>query len=238
MSVALTIARRELASFFFSPIAYVVLTIFVLVTGYFFQADFQPGRPAAMRYVFEYMVLVLVFIAPVLSMGLLSTEWDKGTIETMMTAPVAESDLVLGKFFGAMGFFVVLLVPTLAFVVLLRIFSRPEFGPLVSGYLGIVLVGAFYLSVGLFCSSLTRSQVIAAVSSAAILFLVTIVPASAANNLLLPEFWRNVIRQLVFQRYTDFSRGTIDLSHVVFFLAVTGVFLFMTIKVMESRRWK
>ncbi len=238
MTIALAIARREIASYFYSPVTYVALALFLLACGYFFWGDFRPGAPVAMRSLFDQMVWLLVFIVPVLSMGLLASEWDRGTIESMMTAPVTESEVVVGKFLGAMGFFVVLLLPTLAYVAMLAIFGRVELGPLVSGYLGIVLVGMLYVSIGLFCSSLTRLQVIAAVSSAAVLALITIVPAFAARQALLPDFWRTVVRQLVFQRYSDFSRGVIDLGHVTFFLATSAVILFLTVKVLESRRWK
>lgn len=238
MTVAYAIARREIGSFFASPMAYVAMTLFLLVCGYFFWGDFRPGAPVGMRGMFDQMLMVLVFVVPVLCMGLMASEWDKGTIETMMTAPVGEAEVVIGKFVGSLGFFLVLLAPTLLYVVALAIFGRPEIGPLFSGYLGIVLVGALYTAISLFCSSLTRSQVVAAVTSAAMLFLITIVPAYAASNVLLGNFWRQVVRQMVYQRYTDFSRGIIDLSHVTFFLAGTAVFLFLTVKVLESRRWK
>jgi ABC-2 type transport system permease protein len=156
----------------------------------------------------------------------------------MMTAPVGESDMVLGKFFGSFGFFAVLLSPTLLYVVLLRLYGRPEYGPILSGYLGILLVGALFTAIGLFCSSLTRSQVVAAVSAIAILFLVTIVPWWAASKASLPGFWRKVTDQGVFARYVDFSKGVIDMGDFVFFVATTAVFLFLTVKVLESRRWK
>lgn len=244
LAIPLAIARREIGSYFFSPVAYVALGLFLLACGYFFQSDLRPGAPVAMRSLFDQMVWLLVFIIPTLSMGLLATEWDKGTIETLMTAPVSETDVVVGKFLGSMGFFVVLLLPTLAYVALLSLFSGGgaakgiELGPLLSGYLGIVLVGGLYMSVGLLCSSLTRLQMVAAVSCAAVLSVITIVPAFAARQALLSDFWRTVVRQLVYQRYTDFSRGVIDLGHVTFFLASTAVMLFLTVKVLESRRWK
>src|SRR4051812_31683813 len=163
MNRAPTIARRELSSYFFSPIAYVALTLFLATAGFFFYRDFQPGQPAGMRTVFDWMGWVLVFIVPVLCMGLLAQEWASGTIETMMTAPVSETDLVMGKFLGALAFFGVLLAPTLLMVIALRIYSQLDLGPIFSGYLGIALVGALFVSIGLFCSSLTRSQVVAAV---------------------------------------------------------------------------
>ena len=239
MSVATVIARRELSSFFYSPIAYVAMFLFLGVAGYTFAfEDFQPGQPVAMRAIFERMVWLLVFVLPVLCMGLLAQEWATGTIETMMTAPVSESDLVVGKFLGSFAFFVFLLIPTLLYVVLLRIYGRPDYGPIISGYLGLILVGGLFVAIGLFCSSLTRSQVVAAVASAGILFLVTVVPYYASGEAALPTYMRRVTDQGVMARYVDFSKGVVDTGNLVYFLAATGVFLFLTVKVMESRRWK
>jgi len=240
MTRAAVIAKRELSSYFFSPIAYVAMALFLLATGISFFDDFQPGQPAGMRSIFEWMVWLLVFVVPVLCMGLLAQEWATGTIETLMTAPVQETDVVVGKFLGSLGFFTVLLAPTLFYVVLLRIYGRPELGPIVSGYLGILLVGALFIAIGLFCSSLTRSQVVAAVTTVAILFLITIAPwwALREGASTLSSGWRRVVDQGVYNRYVDFSKGVIDTGHVVFFLALTAVFLFLTTKVLESRRWQ
>ena len=240
MKLAPVIARRELGSYFYSPIAYVAMTLFVLATGIAFANDFRPGQVAGMRSIFEWMVWFLVFIVPVVCMGLMSQEWATGTIETLMTAPVEETDVIVGKFLGSLGFFAVLLAPTLIYVVLLLAFSTPrlDLGPIFAGYLGIILVGALFVSIGLFCSSLTRSSVVAAVAAAAILALITILPWLLSQRAAIPKFWRTVADQLVYRRYTDFSRGVIDLAHMVFFLALTGVFLFLSVKVLESRRWK
>ena len=239
MSRAPTIARRELASYFHSPIAYVAMAFFLAAAGWTFMDDFQPGKPAVMRSIFDWMVWLLVFVVPVLCMGLLAQEWSSGTIETLMTAPVGETDVVVGKFLGALAFFGVLLAPTLLYVVVLRVYSHLDLGPIFSGYLGIVLVGALFVAIALFCSSLTRSQVVAAVSAVAILFVITIAPYALQQQAsTLTTFWRQVTDQGVYNRYADFSRGVVDSGHVVFFLAATGVFLFLTTKVLESRRWK
>jgi ABC-2 type transport system permease protein len=233
------IARRELSSYFYSPIAYVVMVIFLFICGVLFFEDFQPGHVAAMRSLFEWMVFLLVFAIPVLSMGLMSQEWATGTIETLMTAPVEETDVIIGKFLGSLGFFLVLLAPTMIYVLMLVIYSPSfDFGPIFSGYLGIVLVGALFISIGLFCSSLTRSQVVAAVSAAAILFAITIVPMWLGQRTTLGWFLRGVADQMVFRRYTDFSRGVIDTGNLIFFLATTAVFLFLSVKALESRRWR
>jgi ABC-2 type transport system permease protein len=238
MSRAITIARRELLSYLFSPIAYVAMTLFLLAAGGLFRKDFEPGQPAAMRTIFEWMVWLLVAIVPLLCMGLIAQEWASGTIESLMTAPVGETDVVLGKFVGSYLLFCLLLVPTLLYVVLLRIYSKPDYGPIFSGYLGILLVGALFIAIGLFCSSLTRSQIVAAVSTTAILFAVTILPWWVGGEATLAGFWRTMADQTVFRRYTDFSKGVIDIGNLVFFISSTAVFLFLTVKVLESRRWK
>jgi ABC-2 type transport system permease protein len=238
MSRATVIARRELSSYFYSPIAYVAMFLFLIVAGFLFRQDFQPGQPAGMRSIFEQMVWLFVAIVPVLCMGLLAQEWATGTIETMMTAPVEEHEVVLGKFFGSFVFFLVLLAPTLLFVVMLRLFARPDYGPIFSGYLGLILVGGLFIAIGLFCSSLTKSQVVAAVAAAAILFVVTVVPWFAAGQATLGGWARRITDQGVMARYSDFAKGVIDTGNLVYFLAATAVFLFLTVKVLESRRWK
>ncbi len=238
MSSAHVIARRELGSYFYSPIAYVAMALFLVATGVTFFIDFQPGQPAAMRHIFDWMIWFLVLIVPILSMSLLAQEWASGTMETLMTAPIAESDVVLGKFFGSLGLLAVLLTPTLIYVVMLSIYGHPDVGPILSGYLGVILVGALFISVGLFCSSLTRSQIVAAVTSAAILALITILPYYVGSVANLPRAARITIDQAVFKRYTDFSKGVLDTGNIVFFVLATFVFLFVTVKVLESRRWK
>jgi ABC-2 type transport system permease protein len=238
MSRATVIARRELSSYFYSPIAYVAMFLFLVVAGYAFRQDFLPGQPAGMRSIFEQMVWLFVAVLPVLCMGLLAQEWATGTIETMMTAPVEEHEAVVGKFLGSFLFFLILLAPTLVYLVMLMIFGRPDYGPIFSGYLGLVLVGALFISIGLFCSSLTKSQVVAAVAAAAILFVVTFVPWFAAGKATLAGPWRTLANQGVMARYVDFSKGIIDTGNLVYFVAATFVFLFLTVKVLESRRWK
>jgi ABC-2 type transport system permease protein len=239
MNRATAIARREFNSYFYSPIAYVVIAAFLIASGFAFYQDFVPGQAAAMRSTFNWMVWFLVFVTPILSMGLLSQEWATGTIETLMTAPVTDADVVIGKFLGNLGLLVVMLLPTLIYVLLLGIYGHPDLGPIFSGYLGILLTGALFVSVGLFCSSLTRSQIVAVVLAILILCLATVVPymirASVAT---LRPFFLKLLDQAVYRRYSDFSRGVLDSGNIVFFVAATAVFLFLTTKVLESRRWK
>lgn len=238
MNRAMAIARREFNSYFFSPIAYVVIVTFLIASGFAFYQDFVPGQAAAMRSTLDWMVWFLVIIVPVLSMGLLAQEWATGTIETLMTAPVNDVDVVFGKFMGNFGLLIVMLAPTLLYVVLLTLYSRPDFGPIFSGYLGILLVGALFIAVGLFCSSMTRNQIVAVVLAILILCLATVIPYLIAQYANLRPAFRTIIDQAVYRRYSDFSRGVISTGNLVFFILATGVFLFLTVKMLESRRWK
>lgn len=238
MNRAMAIARREFSSYFYSPIAYVVIIAFLIASGAAFYRDFEPGQVAAMRSTLDWMVWFLVVIVPVLSMGLLAQEWAGGTIETLMTAPVNDADVVLGKFAGNLGLLIVMLIPTLLYVALLFVYSRPDFGPIFSGYLGIVLVGALFISVGLFCSSMTRNQIVSVVISILILSLATVVPYLMAQFANLRPWVRRAVDQAVYRRYSDFSRGVMSTGNITFFVLATAVFLFLTVKVLESRRWK
>jgi gliding motility-associated transport system permease protein len=262
MSRTWTIARRELMSYFYSPVAYVVLALFLPACAVAFWPDFRSGEIAGMRSLFEWMVWFLVFLMPLLSMGSIAKEWAAGTMESLMTAPVKDTDVVVGKFLGSFLFFLVMLAPTLLYVLLLMAYATPslDLGPIRSGYLGIILVGALFISIGLFCSSLTKDQITAAMSSAAVLFLLTIVPYFVSADTLfdifspvlkflriIPHFWSpedlreaigTLLKQFVYRRYMDFSRGIVDTGHLVFFILTTAVFLFLTVKVLESRRWK
>jgi ABC-2 type transport system permease protein len=237
MTRSLIIAKRELGSYFYSPVAYVAMTLFLLAAGYFFLDDFTPGKPVEMRHTFECMLWLMVIIIPMLGMGLIAQEWATGTIETMMTAPVNESDVVLGKFFGSLGFFVFLLLPTIFYVLLLRLYGRPDYGPILSSYLGLILVAALFISVTLMFSSMTKIQVVAAALSVTVLCLVTVLPW-AVGTFSVSASVRNILDQLVFTRYTAFTDGSIDTGNLVFFIASTAVFLFVTVKVLESNRWK
>src|SRR5205085_3062458 len=132
---------------------------------------------------------------------------------------------------GALGFVGVLLAPTLIYVVLMAAFANPrlDLGPVISGYLGMILAGSLFVAVSLFCSSLTRSQMVAAVSAFAILALLTILPYLVGAWATLGDFWRVVVNSLVYARYADFSKGVIDIGHVIFFLVTTAAFLFFTV---------
>lgn len=238
MTNTLTIARREFSSFFFSPIAYVVMCVFVLLASLMFlMTTFAPNEPATMRNLFFWLVWILVFIVPAISMRLMSEELRSGTIETLMTAPVSDTAVVLGKWLGGLGFFAVTLGLTLIYVMLLALWAEPDYGPIFTGYIGLLLVGGLYMAIGTFASVLSRNQIIAFLLTLFIILLLTVVtyfvprflPAEMASSV----YYINVNEQ-----YNDFAKGLIDTSNFVFFFSGIALFLVLAVKAIESRKWR
>jgi len=238
MKKALVLARRELAGCFFSPLAYVIGALFLLASGlWFFHRIFIPGNEASLRPLFEAMATILVFAAPLLTMRLLSEEYRSGTIETLMTSPVSDASVVIGKFLGVMAFYVTLLAGTGVYLALMAAYGQPDAGVAAMGYLGMVLLGGMFIAVGLFASALTSHQLVAALVGTAIL------AAGAIMTQLIVAYggepWNALAAKLNTMTYfRDFSRGVLDTRGVVFFLSATGLFLFLSVKALESRRWR
>ena len=237
MRSSLAIAWKEIQAYFTSPTAYIVALIFVGIVGFFFANSINTPFPEATTrgYVVP-TTFVLVFLAPALTMRLMAEEQKLGTFELLLTAPVRDWEVVLGKFIASMAFFLGTLSLTLYFVILLFWYGSPEIGPLWSAYLGLILYGATALSVGLLASSLTSNQIVAAVVGIGILFLLFFIDAGANRLEGIPATLLNHIG-LAFH-FDDFSRGVIDLGNVVYFLSATLTFLFLTVRSLESRRWK
>ena len=238
MSNVATMARRELGAYFLSPIAYLVNAIFLFTAGLAFGlGTFQPGAEASLRTLLEFwIVLILVFVLPMLTMRLMSEELRSGTIETLMTVPITDVEVVLGKFFGALVFYLILLATLLLYPIILAIFGPVDVSLLVCNYLGLLLLGAFYIAIGLFFSTCTRHQVIAVLCSAGVLAFMTFAFQPMAQ---LVEGWPRVLLQQLSIRahFHDFVRGMVDVNHLVFFLTMTCLFLFLSVKLLEMRRW-
>ncbi|MHC4234811.1 MAG: ABC transporter permease [Planctomycetota bacterium] len=234
-----TLTQRELSMFFYSPIAYVVIAVFLAVMGMFFISEnFQPGGEASLRVTFgNYLPVILVFVVPMLTMRLLSEEFRGGTIETLMTAPVSEVDVVLGKFCGTLVVYLAMLLTTLLHVILVASYGPLDVGLVLCTYVGLVLLGALYVSVGLFFSACTRNQVIAVVCSFVLLALFTFLANYLAHEQ--EGTLRVVLQHLsIMAHFQDFTRGLFDANHLMFFVTTTALFLFGSVKVLESRRWR
>ncbi len=233
-----TLTGRELSAQFFSPIAYVVIAVFLVVSGIFFGAEtFQPGGEASCRALFQVLPIILVFVLPMLTMRLMSEEYRNGTIESLMTAPVRDLEVILGKFLGSFIFFLVLLGSTLIYPLLVSVWGPLDMGLAFSSYVGLALMGALYIAVGLFFSTCTRNQVIAVLCSFVLLAILTLLADYLARSF--EGTLRVVLQQVsLLAHYQDFARGLIDTNHTLFFVTSTALFLFFAVKVLEFRRWR
>lgn len=237
---------RELRAYFFSPLAYVVLTCFLLVHGITFSAlvGFLTNPRAPMGPPMQYFFgatflfwLALVFVGPVLAMRLISEERDSGSIEVLMTAPITEGQVVAGKYLAALAFYLVLWLPTLAYVGVLARYSEIDWGPIGASYLGVLGIGALFLAIGIFASALTKKQLLAAILAFAMTFaliLVGLLETLVNGELLKAAFgYMNLL-----QHMDDFAKGIVDTRALVYYVSATLFFLFLTSRALEARKWR
>ena len=238
MRNVLHIARRELAAYFGSPVAYVVGAVYLAVMGGIFGLILVYSREATMAYLFYHGVslLFLVLVSQVLTMRLLAEEQRQGTMELLLTSPVRDWEVVLGKYLASLGVFLALVGLTLAFPLVLLRLGNPDIGPLLSGYLGYSLLGAAMLAIGVFASSVTQNQIIAAVLGIGANLILWV---SGDLGDYVGETLRPVVQYLpLFSHYTDMVRGIIDTKDLIYLLSVIVLFLFLSTRMVETRRWK
>jgi len=230
-----TIALKEFKSYLSSPMAYIVTGIFLVLTGFFFSMSPSTYSETSARGFLEAAGMLLLLLASVLTMRLLSEERKIGTIELLMTAPLRESEIIVGKFLGSLGTLVAMLALTLYYPILLMLFGDPDLGPIATGYLGLFLLGATSLAVGVFASSTSSNQIVSAVVSGGILFALWFLGAAAD---LLPKALGQVIGYLSIAYYfPDFMTGVVDTRGIVYYLSVTVLFLFLAVRSLENSRW-
>lgn len=230
------IAQKELRAYFTSPIAYVVIAAFLAVMGFLFWLIVSLSREASLRGVFANMAITLLFIAPALTMRLLAEEQRSGTIELLLTLPVRDWEVVLGKFLASLSVFAVMVALTLYYPLLLVQLGNPDPGPIVSGYVGLVLLGASFLSVGLFTSSLSGNQVVAALLGFGAMLILWLM--DVAGRVFGPPVQDIVTYMSMSDHYFDFLRGIVDTKDVVFYLGVIAGFLFLSVQTLQLRRWR
>ena len=231
------IAWKETKSYFGTPAAYVVGAMFLALTGVFFVSEITaPFAEADVREIVDWASFFIIFLAPLLTMRLLAEEQKLGTLELLLTSPVRDWEVVIGKYLASLLILAAILAATLYYVLLLYAFGSPDTGPILSGYFGLLLYGAAALAIGLLGSSLSGNQIVAAVVGIAILLMLSYVDR-------IGELVEGVVRQIVEgmsmnSHIVDFTRGVIDLSSVVYFLSLTAVFVFLAIRSLETRRWR
>ncbi|MFC2048449.1 ABC transporter permease [Chloroflexota bacterium] len=236
MKNARTIASKEFKSYLTSPMAYIVTSIFLLGTGVLFSGSPSTYYETSISGLWGlWGTLGLLLLAAVLTMRLIAEERKMGTLELLLTAPVRDSEVILGKFLGSLGILCVMLVLTLYYPILLISFGDPDMGPIATSYLGLFLLGSATLSVGIFASSLTSNQIVAAVVAGGILFALWFAEWAAG---FLPEALTKIINYISLSYYfPNFMGGIIDTRGIVYYLSITALFLFLAVRSLENSRW-
>jgi ABC-2 type transport system permease protein len=255
------IYRRELGSYFVSPIAYVVIGLFLLISGFFFynilgsmiqhslMADMRSAQMGGgaqkmdvaglvVRNFFGVVSTIILFLVPMLTMGVYSEERKRGTMELLMTSPVTEFQIVAAKFLAAFTLFLLMIVPTIIYHLILGMYSEPAppWRSIASGYLGLVLLGAVLVAIGTFISSLTESQIIAGVSTFAAFLMLWVLDFGVRDA---TTTTGEILKHLsILRHFEDFTRGVIDTTSVVFYLSMVTLGIFLTLRTLDSMRWR
>jgi ABC-2 type transport system permease protein len=255
MQNIMAIWQREMKSYFVSPIAYVVLTVFLFLSGLIFFGNLtevyqytmsmaQTGQGTqpidvpgyVTQSLFRTMTVILLFVLPMMTMALFSEEKKRGTIELLLTTPVGNFQALMGKYLASLTFLLILFAASAITLSPLFIYSRPDWGPILSGFLGLLLYGAALLALGVFISTLTENQIVAVIitfGASLVLWFVSVFAASATGVA------KEVINYLsVISHLDDFIKGVIDTSHVVYYVTFAFVGLFLAYRSLESMRWK
>ena len=228
---------KELKSYFNSPMAYIFLVIFAVINGYFFTSTFFLFDQSDMRSLFNIIPLVYLFFIPAVTMSLIAREKNLGTMEVISTLPLKDIDFVAGKFLAAFSLVLTgLLVTLIHFFTLTQVGTNVDYGAAFTGYLGLALAGAVYSSVGTFASSITDNQVVAFIIG---IFIVLVFFLMDKMLMFVPVYLTGIIQYLsVDYHLSNMSRGVIDSRNLVYFASLIGFFLFMTVRILEMRKWR
>ena len=236
MRTTVSILRREFKGYFNSPVAYFVIAIFLVMVGVFFFIPFFSQDRISMRPFFSLVPFLLVFFGPAITMRLISEERRSGTIELLITMPVRDVDVILGKFLAALGLFAVALLLTLPYAITVSRFGNLDWGPVIGGYFGLVLLGSSVLALGLLASSWTENQIVAFVIA---LFLSMFFLMVDKFIPFLPNAAAAVVEFIGFStHFQNAARGMVDSRDVIFFLSFTVLALFLSFRSLEARRWR
>lgn len=227
------IFKKEFKAYFVSPIAYIVIAIFLLITGWFFFTTFFLFGQASLRNYFNLLPFIFSFVVPAVTMRLFAEERHVGSYETLLTMPLNHVDVIMGKFLAAVGFVTAMLVPTLAYPVCISFLGDLDWGPVIGGYAGAILLGAAFSGIGLFASALTRNQIIAFIIGMAICFCLTLIDKML---IFLPTTTLDVFHYLgVGTHFENISKGIIDSRDFLYFFSLCFLGLYGTRMVLREK---
>jgi ABC-2 type transport system permease protein len=236
MSTTTTVAKREIRAYFNSPVAYIVVTVFMLIVGYLYWSQLFLEKQTELRYYFNLTPLVFTFIIPAITMRLLAEEKGSGTLEMLITMPIRDWEVVLGKFLAGMTMLLAIVGMTMFYGVTLAVLGPIDKGPMLTGYLGLLLMGGAYIAIGVMASSLTRNQIVAFILAFAISFALFIFGQIVQYA---PGWLAPVLSFLSMgNHFESLSRGVVDSRDVLFYVSVMVVSLVIATASLESRKWK
>ncbi len=259
MRNVIAIFSKEMRSYFYSPIAYVVIGVFLVISGVFFylilqnflnyslqataQAQYYRTLPPVInvnalvvRPLFQNLSVFALFVLPIITMRLYSEEKKQKTIELLMTSPITIFQTIMGKFIAALALFIIMIAPSLIYCGILDIYGSPEWGPVWTAFFGLILFGATFISLGLLMSSFTENQIIAAVSTFGLFLILWVIGWFAGRT---EGILNSVLSYLsLMDHFDDFSKGLIDSRHIVFYLSLISLGLYLTYRTVESMRWR
>jgi len=254
MSNILAIANKELRSYFSSPIAYIVIGFFAFLYGYFYVAilnafvrqslqmgQFGGGQSMSVnqqliRPLLQNVTVLVLFMLPAITMRTYAEEKRSGTIELLLTSPVTDFQIVMGKFIGATALYTIMLLVSLIHLVVLFAFGRPEWKPILTAYLGLLLFGGCFISVGLFISTLTKSQIVAFMSTFGVFLFLWVI--TWIGSMVGPTGEKLTTYLSIVDHFDDFAKGVIDTTHILYYVSVITFGLFLTAKSVDSERWR
>jgi len=235
MNNSITIFKKELKSYFTSPVAYIIMVVFLIITGWFFTSGLFVGGIVTMRSVFDIIPFILLFFIPAISMRTFSEEKKSGTIELLLTKPLSDFDIVLGKFLSTLTLAALTLLPTVVYVISLTFLGPIDIGPIISAYIGLILMAGIYIGVGIFASSMTENQVVAFIISFLIIFILFML-----NKILmfLPSPLVSTLEYISSDyHFGSISRGVIDTKDIIYYFSGIIILLLLTKTSLESRKW-
>jgi len=233
----LTLYRRELSSFFNSPVAYITLVVFLLINAWFFSSTFFLTNESDLRTLFSVVPIVYIFFVPAITMGLISREKSSGTLEFVTTLPLSDTEIVIGKYLAALSLIATALLFTFVHLLtLIVVGNNVDFGATLSGYLGLLFVGAVYAAIGTFGSTVTSNQIVAFIISFLVIFVLFILDKIL---IFVPNFLGGILQYLSIDYHlSNISRGVIDSRNLIYFGSMILFFLLVSIRILEMRKWR
>lgn len=230
------IIKREISAYFSSAIGYIVLAAFYVFGGFYFYMSVLMANSTDLSYTFSSLFVILTFIIPILTMRLFSEEKKQKTDQALLTAPISLTAITLGKYFAALIMYLFCILITLVYAVIISFFNAPSWETVLGNFAGIFLLGAALIAVGMFLSSITENQIVAAVGG--IVFGVLMLFMDSIARAISVEFISNTLKGISFMSYyNNFTLGVVSLKDIVFFVSVCALFVFLTVRVFEKKRW-